>query len=55
MDLKSLTDQELLKLLDDVSEEIKSRNELLPKTAGEAAVDLMKVLQELASAPKTTR
>ncbi len=53
MDLKSLSDAELLRLLDDVSAEIKERNNILPKSVGEAVVDVLKVLQNIAAdAPK---
>lgn len=49
MDLKSLSDAELLQLLDDVSAEIKERNNILPQSVGGAVVDVLKVFQRLAS------
>jgi hypothetical protein len=49
MDLKSLSDVELLQLLDDVSAEIKERNNILPKSVGGAVVDVLKAFQNMAS------
>lgn len=45
VNLSGLSDEVLLRHLDEVSEEIKRRNGLLPQTAGSAAVDIMKALQ----------
>jgi hypothetical protein len=46
-DLASLGESELLDLLDTVSEEVKRRNGLRPATAGKAAVEVMKALEEI--------
>lgn len=52
LDLKSLEDGELLDLLDLVSGEVKRRNGLRPRTAGKAAVDVMKSLSEMVESNK---
>lgn len=46
-DLSGLSDGDLLSLLDRVSEEIKRRNNLLPRTAGSAAVEVVQALHSL--------
>jgi hypothetical protein len=51
-DLGTLQDGELLDLLDLVSDEVKRRNGLRPATAGKAAVDVMKILSEMAAVAK---
>jgi len=48
-ELESLSDTELLDLLDSVSEEVRRRNRSMPRSAGSAAVDVMKTLAEIAA------
>lgn len=47
VDLAGLTDAELLGHLDEVSEELKRRNGLLPKTGSSAMVDVLKAVRDL--------
>ncbi len=49
-DLETLDDGSLLDLLDAISNEVKRRNTLRPKTAGRAAVEIMQTLSGIASA-----
>jgi hypothetical protein len=46
--LRSMSDEQLLQHLDKVSEEVKRRNSLLPKTAGTAMVDILKAIGDVA-------
>lgn len=48
-DLASMSDVDLLDLLDRVSSEIKRRNSLRPKSAGRAAVEVMQAIGGLSS------
>ncbi len=51
-ELESLGDAELLDLLDSVSDEVQRRNRMMPKSAGAAAVEIMKALGEIATAKR---